>query len=226
MHIMEGYLPASHAAAYAAASAPFLAHGIYSMRRPMRENPSLRLYYGAAAAFTFVLTALKLPSVTGSSSHATGTGPGTLLFGPTAMTVIAFPVLLFQALLLAHGGITTLGANLFSMGIVGPYAAYLAFLSTRSLLGQDIGILLAAFVGDLATYLTTSMELALAFPDPAGGFPASFVKFASIFAITQIPLGVIEAFLTLYLFRFLIRRGDEGLFPTGLLQKREPNRNA
>ena len=78
---------------------------------------------GVAAAFTFVLSALKMPSVTGSCSHPTGTGLGAVLFGPAAMAPIGMVVLLFQAILLAHGGLTTLGANIFSMAIVGPFAA-------------------------------------------------------------------------------------------------------
>ena len=58
-----------------------------------------------AGAFIFVLSALKLPSVTGSCSHPTGTGLGAILFGPLPMAVMGCIALLFQALLLAHGGL-------------------------------------------------------------------------------------------------------------------------
>ena len=61
----------------------------------------------------FVISSLKIPSVTGSCSHMTGTGLGAILFGPTAAGVLGLIVLLFQAILLAHGGLTTLGANTF-----------------------------------------------------------------------------------------------------------------
>ena len=54
----------------------------------------------------------------------------------------------------------------------------------------------AASLGDLATYLTTSLQLAWAFPDPAGGFVAALLKFGGIFAITQIPLAISEGLLT------------------------------
>lgn len=60
---------------------------------------------------TFVLSALKISSVTGSCSHPTGTGLGTILFRPAITTVPATITLLFQALLPAHGGLTTLGPN-------------------------------------------------------------------------------------------------------------------
>ena len=107
MHIMEGFLPAQHALGWGAASLPFVALGLHSIKKKVRNNPELKMLVGVSAAFTFVLSALKLPSVTGSCSHPTGTGLGAVLFGPAAMAPLAAIVLLFQALLLAHGGLTT-----------------------------------------------------------------------------------------------------------------------
>ena len=43
----------------------------------------------------------------------TGTGLGAILFGPSAVSILGLIVLLFQAILLAHGGLTTIGANTF-----------------------------------------------------------------------------------------------------------------
>ena len=104
MHIMEGYLPVAHAIGWTLASAPFLAWGVRNLTKQLREHPESRLILGASGGFVFVLSALKLPSVTGSCSHPTGIGLGTVLFGPATMSVLGFVVLLFQALLLAHGG--------------------------------------------------------------------------------------------------------------------------
>ncbi len=59
-------------------------------------------------AFIFVLSALKLPSVTGSCSHPTGTGLSAVVLKPAITAVLAMIVLVFQALLLAHGGLTIL----------------------------------------------------------------------------------------------------------------------
>jgi cobalt/nickel transport system permease protein len=206
MHIMEGFLPIEHAVGWAVASAPFVAYGLYSVKKRIREKPEQRMLLGVAAAFTFVLSALKLPSVTGSCSHPTGTGLGAILFGPAAMAPVGLVVLLFQALLLAHGGLTTLGANTFSMAIVGPFAAAALFRLSRSLrLSFALSIFIAASMADLLTYITTSVQLALAFPDPVGGFYASFLKFAGIFAITQIPLAISEGLLTVVIFNALKR---------------------
>ena len=43
------------------------------------------------------------------------------------------------------------------------------------------------------------------FPDPAGGFAASLLKFGGIFAITQIPLAISEGLLTVLVVNTLTR---------------------
>ena len=206
MHIMEGFLPVKHAIGWTVASAPFVAYGLNTINKRINEKPEQRMLLGVAAAFTFVLSALKMPSVTGSCSHPTGTGMGAILFGPAAMAPIGLVVLLFQAVLLAHGGLTTLGANVFSMAIVGPFAAALIFKTARRVkLPFGFYIFLAAALADLLTYVTTSIQLALAFPDPVGGIGASFIKFAGVFAVTQIPLAISEGLLTVVVFNALKR---------------------
>src|SRR5919107_302465 len=145
MHIAEGFLPPAHAAAWGVASAPFVLHGVRSLTREVREHPKSTLLLGASGAFTFVLSALKLPSVTGSCSPPTGTGLGAILFRPPAMAVLGTIVLAFQALLLAHGGITTLGANAFSMAVVGPWVAFGVYVLVRRLGGGlSVAVFLAA----------------------------------------------------------------------------------
>lgn len=222
MHIMEGYLPVGQAAAWWVVSLPFLAVGVRSLKRIIRERPSARYLLGAAAAFVFVLSALKLPSVTGSCSHPTGTGLGAILFGPSVMAILGSIVLLFQALLLAHGGITTLGANTFSMAIVGPWVAYGIYWGLRRA-GSSLAVAAfsAAALGDLATYLCTATQLALAFPDPASGFIGALVKFTSVFALTQVPLAIAEGLLTVVMLNALTAYDREELQSLGILPGRK-----
>ena len=197
MHIMEGYLPAEHAAGWFALSAPYVEAGVVRLKRIVAERPHAKMTLAAAGAFTMVLSALKMPSVTGSCSHPTGTGLGAVVFGPSVMAVLGTIVLLFQALLLAHGGLTTLGANVFSMAIVGPWVSWCIW-RVAGKLGASIAVsvFLASALGDVATYVTTSVQLALAYPDPASGFIGAVLKFGGIFAITQIPLAIAEGLLT------------------------------
>lgn len=197
MHIMEGYLPVKFCVAWGAICVPFLVAGFFSIKKTTSEHRKTLLILAMVGAYAFVLSSLKLPSVSGSSSHPTGTGLGAILFGPSTMSVIGLIILLFQAILLAHGGLTTLGANTFSMAIAGPFVSYGIFkLSCKCKIKKPIAVFLAASLGDLFTYCITSIQLALAYPSEIGGFTASLTKFMGIFAVTQIPLAIIEGILT------------------------------
>ena len=105
--------------------------------------------------------------------------------------------------MLAHGGITTLGANVFSMGIAGPVIGFAIWqLFKRKRLNPSIGVFTACSVADLATYVTTAFQLALVFPTN-GSILTSFTTFFAIYAITQIPLAIAEGLLAVMLFSFL-----------------------
>ena len=216
MHIMEGFLPVAHATGWGAVSAICVGFGLRSITKAVKAKPELKMLLGVSVAFTFFLSALKLPSVTGSCSHPTGTGLGAILFGPLAMAPVAAIVLLFQAVLLAHGGVTTLGANVFSMGVVGPLVGYGIYRLTKGVgLSAGLSLFLAASLADMATYVTTSAQLALAFPDPVSGFTASLIKFLGIFAITQIPLAISEGLLTVLIYNFIQKHSRDELAVLG-----------
>jgi cobalt/nickel transport system permease protein len=205
MHIMEGFLPSIWCGVWYAISIPVVIYGIYRLVKLTKQIPEAKPLLALMGAFIFVLSALKLPSVTGSCSHPTGTGLSAVILKPAITAVLAMIVLVFQALLLAHGGLTTLGANLFSMGIAGPCLAYAIWVVCKKLnLNRSIGVFLAAMFGDLFTYVVTSFQLALAFPTAAGYFDA-FIKFGTIFAVTQIPLAIGEGILAVILFDFLYK---------------------
>lgn len=197
MHIMEGYLSPVFCIAWGIICIPFLVLGFRSIKKSLDEDRKNITLLAMAGAFIFVISSLKIPSVTGSCSHMTGTGLGAILFGPTAVSVLGIIVLLFQAILLAHGGLTTLGANTFSMAIAGPVLSYLIYKACRKgNVNKPLSVFLAAFLGDLFTYCVTSLQLALAYPSTEGGVSASAVKFLGVFAPTQLPLAIIEGILT------------------------------
>lgn len=206
MHIMEGFLPKGWSLFWFLVSAPFVVYGFFVIKKIAGDSSKHLILLAMCGAFAFVLSALKIPSVTGSCSHPTGVGLGAVLFGPAPMAVIGTIILLFQAILLAHGGISTLGANVFSMAVAGPFAAYAVYrISLKIGLKASIAVFLAAFSGDIFTYLVTSTQLAAAFPDPTGGMGGSLVKFLSIFALTQLPLAVSEGLLSVIVYNVLAK---------------------
>ena len=195
MHIMEGYLPLSWCVVWYVVCIPFLVLGFIGIRNIVNNDRKTITILAITGAFVFVISSLKIPSVTGSCSHMTGTGLSAILFGPCITSILGLIVLVFQAILLAHGGLTTLGANCFSMAIAGPIVSWLVYKGLKSAgVNKKVTIFFAAFLGDLFTYCVTSVELALAYH--TGGFGAALVKFLANFAATQIPLAIIEGILT------------------------------
>ena len=222
MHIMEGYLPAGYCVTWGAVCLPFLIAGFISLRNKVRENRRSMTLIAMAGAFIFVISSLKIPSATGSCSHMTGTGLGAILFGPAAVSVLGVIVLIFQAVLLGHGGLTTLGANTFSMAAAGPLVSFgLYKLCGKLRVNRRVSVFLAAFMGDLFTYCVTSFQLALAYPSEAGGVGASAVKFLGVFAPTQLPLAVIEGLLTVAIVIGLETYAVPELKTIGFLQGKE-----
>lgn len=222
MHIMEGYLPAGYCVAWGVVCLPFLIAGFISLRNKVKENRRNMTLIAMAGAFIFVISSLKIPSVSGSCSHMTGTGLGAILFGPAAVSVLGIIVLIFQALLLAHGGLTTLGANTFSMAVAGPLVSFgLYKLCGKLKVNRRVRIFLAAFLGDLFTYCVTSFQLAFAYPSEPGGVAASAVKFLGVFAPTQLPLAVIEGILTVVIMIALESYAGQELRSIGFLPRKE-----
>ena len=128
----------------------------------------------------------------GSCSHPCGTGLAAILIGPGITVVVASTALLLQALFLAHGGLTTLGANLVSMGVVGAYLGSGVFLVARKVrIPWLLAAFLAGLVSDWGTYATTSFELSAALARD-GSMGSLFLPILAAFAPTQVPLGIFE----------------------------------
>ena len=221
MHIAEGFLPVKWAVFWWIICLPFLFLGLRALNKTVKDNPKLKILLALAGAFIFVLSALKMPSVTGSCSHPTGTGLCAILFGPMITAVMGFIVLIFQAVLLAHGGLTTLGANTTSMAIVGPIVSYLLYWGVLKANGPKwLAVFLAASIGDLLTYVTTAFQLAFAFPDAVGGVMGAAAKFMTIYAVTQVPLAISEGILTVIIYNLLSVYGKDELAELDFVHKR------
>lgn len=74
MHIMEGFLPPMWALAWWLLFLPCLWYGLVRLRQIVQEDNHQKVLLALCGAFIFVLSALKIPSVTGSCSHPTGVG--------------------------------------------------------------------------------------------------------------------------------------------------------
>lgn len=202
MHIMEGYLSPFWCAFWGVLCLPFLVWGGIELQRRQKDGGTEKLLLALSGAFVFIVSSLKIPSVTGSCSHPTGTGLGAVLFGAPVMSVLGMIVLVFQSLLLAHGGITTLGANAFSMAAAGPFlsrAVYAVFKRLKA--PAPVSVFSAVMLGDLFTYIVTSLQLALC--HGGGNFAFAFGKFMLVFAPTQLPIAAAEGILSVMIFNVI-----------------------
>ncbi len=109
---------------------------------------------------------------------------------------------------------------LIAMAVVGPIVSYFLYkLLKKFNVSQSIVVFSAAMMGDLITYVTTSIQLGLAFPDATGGITASIMKFMEIFAVTQLPLAISEGILTVIVFNLLNNYNKDELIELNVIAK-------
>lgn len=197
MHISEGILPLPWAAAWYAGALPVVAMGLRQINSLSRRDLSYKPLLGLMAAVVFIISCMPVPvPLAGTCSHPCGTGMAAILLGPLASTVIASVSLLLQALFLSHGGLSTLGANIVSMGIIGSLAGYLTFKGLRTM-GASLAVaaFFAGVLADWATYLATAVELASGIHGTEPFLPL-LEKILLAFVPTQLPLGILEGAMT------------------------------
>ena len=217
MHIADGILPASWAGIWFLVALPFLAWGLRDLRIRSQQTLQFKSMVALVGAAVFVISCLPIPvPLTGTCSHMSGTGLASILIGPTITVVIASVSLVLQALFLAHGGLTTLGANIVSMGVAGAFVGYGVFrLALFVRLPLFTAALLAGILSDWATYAATSLELATGLTG-ASSPKMLFTAILLAFVPTQLPLGLLEGLISAMACRFVRLRRPE-LFM--LLQK-------
>lgn len=222
MHISEGILPLSWALLWFAAAAPFFFFGLYRLKNQSKEDLSYKPLVGMISAVVFIISCMPVPVPTaGTCSHACGTGISGILLGPAVSVVVSSVALLIQALFLSHGGLSTLGANLLSMGVAGSFAGYLTFRACRGIrLSLTVSGFMAGMLADWATYLATSAELASGIRgvEPFGPL---FIKVVIAFIPAQLPLGLLEGAMTAGMVSLLWRKRPDLLVKMRVVKRDE-----
>ncbi|MBM4367556.1 MAG: energy-coupling factor ABC transporter permease [Deltaproteobacteria bacterium] len=211
MHLAEGTLPLAHAAAGWALAVPPLAWSLAGTRRgsgdPDAAARAASRLLPAATSLLFAATLLPLPvPVLGATSHICLTPVLALLLGVRAVVWPTFFVLGLQALFFAHGGLSTLGVNTLSLGLLGPLAA-VGCASVLRIAGAPaaIAVGVACGIADLAVYLGDAAVLGVALADIAAPVD-TFSAVALGLAPVQIPLAIVEGVVSVALVRLLVRR--------------------
>ena len=202
MHISDGILSPEWVIFWWIVALAFIAVGLIQIRQRSKGNSQYLPMLALMGAAVLVISVWHIPvPVTGSSSHPCGTPMAAILVGPFSVAVISAVALFFQTFV-GHGGLTTIGANDFSMGIVGAFTGFGTWLAMRRF-GFSIFIAagMAGFIGDMLTYITAAFQLAISI------HPDALINYWGIFMLgylpTQLPLAIMEFVFTGLVVRYI-----------------------
>ncbi len=157
MHIPDGYISPHTSGVLYLASIPLLCLSMRIVRSRIKQShiPLLALL----AAFSFLIMMFNIPLPGGTTGHAVGGVLVAILVGPWPALLAVTLALAVQAIFFGDGGIITLGANIFNLAFVMPFAGYLVFrvLAGRSEPGERRFALAAALGGYAGVNLAAAL---------------------------------------------------------------------
>ena len=173
MHIPDGYLDLKIAGLFYGLSGAVIG---YSIKKLREQNINWALV-GIVAASIFAAQMLNWPIPGGTSAHFVGGALAGILLGPYAASIAMASVLTVQCLVFGDGGVTSLGANIWNMGIVDVFVGYYVYnllknknLYLASFLAGWLGITLAAIFAGIELGLSSSFHYNIATTVGAMGF--------------------------------------------------------
>ena len=179
MHIPDGFLSTGVSIATGVVAAGAVGYGLYRAREELDEKsvPMLAL----CAAFVFAAQMLNFPVAGGTSGHFLGGVLAAVLLGPWLGSLVIALVLLVQCLGFADGGLTSLGANIFNMAVVGTIVSGYIFLGAKSVLPKSktaflgatgvvawLSVMLASFAASLELAASGTTPLSVTLPAMLG----------------------------------------------------------
>ena len=88
---------------------------------------------GLLTALFFAAMMMNYPIIGGTTAHLLGGAAIGLILGPFAGLISVTIILVLQAFLFGDGGLTTLGANVLNMGVIGVFIPCILFLVMNKL---------------------------------------------------------------------------------------------
>jgi cobalt/nickel transport system permease protein len=212
MHIPDGILTGPMIIMWYLIAVIFIFVGARIIVKKRKENPQVMSILALMGAAVFIISVWHIP-VGPSSGHPTGTGLAAIIVGPFATVVVTVIALFFQVFL-AHGGITTLGANTVSMGVVGAFSGYAIYWFARKAHASVwLAAGLAGFASDLLIYATTAFQLALnqsyhVYQNPNYLLPY-FTLYMVEFSVVQVPIAIAEGIFTAIAIQYIATHKPE-----------------
>ncbi len=187
MHIPEGFLSNGTCAVFTVVSASAVGYAAYRTAKTNDKQTALKI--SAVSAAVFGLQMLNFTVNHGTSGHFMGGVLAGLLLGPWAGLLSMAAVLFVQAFVFQDGGILSLGANIFNMGIIGAVGGYYLY---KWLLGfvknEAVSLFMASLISIVAAASACSVMLALSGTAPLS---KSLYNMASVHSVIGLGEGVI-----------------------------------
>ncbi|MFQ5976009.1 MAG: energy-coupling factor ABC transporter permease [Candidatus Hydrothermarchaeales archaeon] len=209
MHISDGILSLKWIVVWYLIAFIFLAIGLKMIKKRAKKDDSYMPMLAVMGAAVFIISVWHFPvPVSGSSSHPIGTPMSAILVGGFPTVVLSTIAIMFH-MFLAHGGLTTLGANTVSMGIIGTFSGLMTYkMFKKASFSLPVAAGMAGFVGNLFTYVATALVLALNFAGTKSVL-TMWKVFMLGFAPTQIPLAFLELGFTAGMVQYLATRRSD-----------------
>jgi len=197
MHIPDAFIPIPQGVVYWIIALVFIALALRWARSEMSEEKIPLI--AVLAAGIFALQSFNLPVSMGTSGHLVGGALAAIILGsPFAAVFILTLVLIVQGVLFGDGGITTMGANILNMGVIGGFVGFYSFkglmAATRNV---NIAAFAAAWLACVIPALVTAFEMYF-----AGTFPLREGLIAM--GLYHALIGVIEGFVTVVAIRLIV----------------------
>lgn len=190
MHIPDAFIPLPQAAVYWLIALLFIALALKWARNELSEEKIPLI--AVLAAGIFAIQAFNLPVGMGTSGHLVGGALAAIVLGsPYAAVFILTIVLIIQGVIFGDGGITTMGANIINMGVIGGFVGFYSYKGIKSAtkktyISVAIGAWLACFISSIACAVMMAV---------AGTFPLipGIIAMGTYHALIGIIEGVITA---------------------------------
>ncbi len=188
MHIPDGFVDVPTAVVTGAVSLGTVAYAVHKTKNELGERTIPLL--GVTAAFIFAAQMLNFPVAGGTSGHFLGAMLAVALLGVWPAPIVMTVVLVVQALGMADGGITALGANVFNMGVVAVFVGYGVFAGLKKVLPRTLPVYLvsvavASWISVVAASAAASAELAISGTTPLNVALPAMVSVHMIIAIGE-----------------------------------------
>ena len=189
MHIPDFAIPIYQGVIYWAIALVFVFLAVRWAKNDMSEE-KLPLVAVLAAAI-FAIQSFNLPVSMGTSGHLVGGALAAIILGsPFAAVFILTMVLIVQGVLFGDGGITTMGANIINMGVIGGFVGFYSYKGIKAATkSMPVSAFIAAWLACLIPALACAVEMFI-----AGTFP--LMEGLVAMGIYHAIIGVIEGVIT------------------------------